>query len=128
MMEINYPDYVPVLRASDIRREGMTSEDGKRHCLEKWVRVVADQYPHDNPRSRPALERSLRRAIIKACQEMGLSSRRREFNPNQCKLSDNALPPINDYLGNTLAQIAEAFNRGMRSLGFTQIEECEVWP
>lgn len=98
MSATDWPDSVPVLTAKDIHRGTWDGPDGT-HCLLGHGRQL-------NVASHKAWS-ELVHALDEATGKQGIA----EFN---------------DDLSNSATQIANVWNRAMRSLGYTEIHEVDA--
>ena len=111
------PKFVPVLEVSDICRGSFNGPNGC-HCLGGWITEILRGEPDLQGKWDRSIElcNQFHDAVIMECESMGL----------KVSVVDGRRPPrpcvvdYNDNKRNSRAKLAEAFNRGMRKLGYTQ--------
>lgn len=110
-----YPKSVPFLTRDDVCKGGLYDTKSGSCCLEGWVQVIEELWGLEDRVRKTADERRyiasvMRYSIIHACEDLGM--------PSGIDVGEAALPDYNDHRGNSHAKLAEAFNLGMRKLGY----------
>jgi len=118
-----YPESVPFLTRADICKGGLFDTKSNTCCLEGWVQVIEELLflearVRQTRSERRYIANVMRHSILKACKELGLVDGYLDAD-----FAESHLPDYNDHRKNSHAKLAEAFNLGMRKLGYVHLSK-----